>query len=52
MSQVFPIKYDKKLSLEATLARLTALDGIPFKVISNSSDLSAILEAMGYKKAT
>ena len=35
--------------MAATLARLTALDGIPFNVICNSSDLRAGLEAMGFK---
>ena len=45
----WPLKYDKKLSLEATLARLTALNGIPFKVICNYSDLRLDLEVMGFK---
>ena len=49
ITDYFPITDNKKLSLGATLARLTALDGIPFYVICNSSDLRAALEAMGFK---
>lgn len=36
-------------SLEVTLARLTALDGITFNVLSSSLDLRAGLHAMGFK---
>ena len=47
--RLFSNKNDKKLSLEATLARKTALDGIPFKVLCTYSDLRTLLEAMGFK---
>ena len=36
-------------SLEATLERLTALDGLPFNVISKSSSIRASLKAMKFK---
>ena len=35
--------------MEATLARITALDGISFNIIRSSADLRAGLEAMGLK---
>ena len=49
ITDYFPIKDDKKLSLDSTLARLVALNGILFKVICISSDLRAGLKAREFK---
>ena len=49
LTKYFPILEQEEKSLPATLARLTALDGIPFNVIRRSCDLRAGLRATGFK---
>lgn len=49
LTKYFPMLGQEEKSLPATLARLTALDGISFNVICHSSDLRAGLTATGFK---
>ena len=37
-------------SLEATIARMTACDGLPFRVFTSSTDLRRVLMAAGFAK--
>ena len=49
LANYFPILEREEKSLPATLARLTALDGISFNFICRSSDVCAVLSATGFK---
>lgn len=49
LKEYFPMQDQEEKSLPATLARLTAIHGVPFNVIIRSNDLRAGLLATGLK---